>query len=770
MAGHYQSANSSDPDFVPGRKRVTPWVKFGVPLAIVAIIGAVLGGVLGTQIHKSSTTVHGSSTSKSLSPQASSSVVAAASSSLLSIKEFDRLPSSTDSYGLPVYPTATNPALYTTPQFVQENAPAAWPQETFRPSAPSVTNVRPDRPRLIAPAPKWAALPSLIPLDAYLKGWNDTIFSNAAGVLNVSPKAFYLDGGSGALDIAREVKERIKNLAYAYRMSNNSVYAERVWVELQNAAGNGTTAFGTSGDNWNTAHFLDTAEFTAAFAIGYDWLYDYWSPTRRTQIMWSILNLGLKFGVQAYTDTSVSFGWWRTVNGNWNCVCNSGLAMGALAVLNDDPTGTASQILNLVVDNAKGNCAQGPSSDGTWSETANYWYFGTTGHAEMASSLITATGSAYGLLDVNPNFNLTGLYHMYVTGMTSLFNYGDHGPNKFSTTANSMMFYGSQYNAPAYTLFQRDRIDAGEPHGLFWYDPTASGAWWDNLSLDHYFENSTDQWASMRTSWTDNTGLYVAIKAGTNSGHQTHNDLDGGDFVLDAMGQRWAGELGSGDYLSTGYFVGDAADSQRWLYYRKRTEGQNTIVVNQQNQVLTAFPTVNFSSSGTTQGSSTVEIIPSDSTAFFAADLTATYGGTSVRRGLRLINGRKQVLLQDDISNSATSVQWRMHTNASVVINTAGTTATLTLASKVVQVQLLNAPSGINFTTAQPVRYPSDPPLPPNQVDQPNPGVTVLVINVPAGTNSIQVLFNPQWSGMSANSFVTPKSVPVDSWSLTSHN
>jgi hypothetical protein len=66
-----------------------------------------------------------------------------------------------------------------------------------------------------------------------LKGWNDTIFGNATGVLNVPPKAFYLDGGSGALDIAREVKERIKNLAYAYRMSNNSVYAERVWIELQ---------------------------------------------------------------------------------------------------------------------------------------------------------------------------------------------------------------------------------------------------------------------------------------------------------------------------------------------------------------------------------------------------------------------------------------------------------------------------------------------------------------------------------------------------------
>jgi hypothetical protein len=137
---------------------------------------------------------------------------------------------------------------------------------------------------------------------------------------------------------------------------------------------------------------------------------------------------------------------------------------------------------------------------------------------------------------------------MYVTGMTSLFNYGDHGPNKFSTTANSMMFYGSAFGNAMLTLFQRDRIDASEPTGLFWYDPTVSGGWWDDLPLDHYFSNDTDSWASMRSSWTDNDGLYVAIKAGNNSGHQTHNDLDGGDFVLDAMGQRFAGELGSGDY------------------------------------------------------------------------------------------------------------------------------------------------------------------------------------------------------------------------------
>lgn len=57
-------------------------------------------------------------------------------------------------------------------------------------------------------------------------------------------------------------------------------------------------------------------------------------------------------------------------------------------------------------------------------------YFGTTGFSEMTSSLLTATGSDQGMLSANDNFHLTGLYHMAVQGMTSLFNYADHGPNK----------------------------------------------------------------------------------------------------------------------------------------------------------------------------------------------------------------------------------------------------------------------------------------------------------------------------------------------------
>ena len=369
----------------------------------------------------------------------------------------------------------------------------------------------------------------------------------------------------------------------------------------------------------------------SAHAIAYDWLYDVLTDDKKQQMRNTMITYGLGPGMAVFNGSQAGlvYGWWSSSNttGNWNCVCNAGLTLASLAILGDDTTGTAEYLLGQTVNNALNACVNAVTSDGSWAETANYWYFGTTGHVEMASALLTATGSHYGLLDKNAELPDTGYYHIYAKGPTSLFDYGDHGPNKFSTTANSMIFYGSQYKRPQYTLYQRDQSDAAEPYSMFWYDPTVSGAWWGGLPLDRIFQDGLDQWASMRSSWTDNNALFFAMKAGKNQGHQTHNDLDCGDFVLDAMDTRWAGELGSGDYLSTGYFASDTQDAQRWLYYRKRTEGQNTMVINHSNQLVTATPTITNGSSGTSQSTgTTVFKVPDDSKAFFIADLSTAYG------------------------------------------------------------------------------------------------------------------------------------------------
>lgn len=338
-----------------------------------------------------------------------------------------------------------------------------------------------------------------------------------------------------------------------------------------------------------------------------------------------MIEYGLSFGLQAYNNASSYIGWWKTnTTGNWNCVCNGGLTLGSLAILGDDDTGSASQLLALTVPNALENCAAGPTSDGTWSETQDYWYFGTTGYAEMTSALITATGSDYGML--NDAYTLTGYSHMYGQGLTQLFAVGDTGPNKFSSTANGLFFFASEFNEPTIALYQRDQSDAADPWSMFWYDASVQGAFWDGLPLDRNFDNEIDQWVSMRSTWTDINGTYIGMKAGMNQGRQTHNDLDCGDFVLDAMGHRWAGELGDGNYNALDYFSNDTQSSARWYYYRKMTEGQNTILVNKSNQNVLARPTIlGYDTTNDTQGSSTVYEVASGSTAYWYADITSAY-------------------------------------------------------------------------------------------------------------------------------------------------
>lgn len=134
-----------------------------------------------------------------------------------------------------------------------------------------------------------------------------------------------------------------------------------------------------------------------------------------------------------------------------------------------------------------------------------------------------------------------------------------------------------------------------------------------------------------------------------------------------------------------------------------------------------------------------------------------------------MLSGRKRVLLQDEI-NVTDPIQWRMHTNATV--DASGTSATLSLSGKTLTMQIIDAPAGATFATGPAVRDPTDPALPAgdeNQ-DQPNPGVTVVSISLPAGQNTLQVLFTPQWDGVDMSSFKTPPTVALDSWTLTSHN
>src|SRR6185369_15727008 len=112
---------------------------------------------------------------------------------------------------------------------------------------------------------------------------------------------------------------RIYTLALLYRLEGNQQYAERAWQELRAAA---------DFKDWNPRHFLDTAEMTHAFAVGYDWLYEVWTPEQRASLRNAIVDKGLEPALRCYRGTA-SYPEFPTMRHNWNQVCNGGIGMGA---------------------------------------------------------------------------------------------------------------------------------------------------------------------------------------------------------------------------------------------------------------------------------------------------------------------------------------------------------------------------------------------------------------------------------------------------------
>jgi len=65
----------------------------------------------------------------------------------------------------------------------------------------------------------------LIASNPYFNQWNQTIIGNATSTLGDAPVPYTPDGGlggSGVLDVARKMKVRVKNWAYAYRVTNDT--------------------------------------------------------------------------------------------------------------------------------------------------------------------------------------------------------------------------------------------------------------------------------------------------------------------------------------------------------------------------------------------------------------------------------------------------------------------------------------------------------------------------------------------------------------------
>jgi hypothetical protein len=167
--------------------------------------------------------------------------------------------------------------------------------------------------------------------------------------------------GPRMLSQSRLALDRVCTLATLYRLEGDARFARRAEQEMLAAA-----AF----PDWNPRHFLDTAEMTNALGIGYDWLYDVLSPAARAAIRKAIVEKGLQPAMKVYERKS---SWSRGTN-NWNQVCNGGIAVGALAVADQEPALAGAILAHAAASIRRPIATLAP--DGGWDEGPGYWNYG----------------------------------------------------------------------------------------------------------------------------------------------------------------------------------------------------------------------------------------------------------------------------------------------------------------------------------------------------------------------------------------------------------
>jgi len=579
-------------------------------------------------------------------------------------------------------------------------------------------------PRLLLTDARLQELKTMSATDDRLKKYASDVIAQADKDIFKSPILHVLVG-SDMLDKSRECLLRVYDLAFAYRWTGNEKYLAAAESNLRVVC-----AF----TDWDPPHFLDVAEMTHAVAIGYDWLYPKMDAQLRDQVKASLIKLGLHEGNLAYASAA----WWANSEFNWNQVCNSGLMIGALAVAETDPS-YAMNILPKALDGLS-YALKSYGPDGVWGEGPGYWGYATDYTAYGLAALQSALGNSFGLTNF-PGMSLTGYLPIYAAGPTGyVLNFADSGEKAKQGAPHPDMWLAGIYSDNDFSDFVHTQLANANANAydVIWYRPYANST--TQRDLDKFFNGKVSLYFS-RSSWTDPNALWVGFKAGYNLVNHGHLDL--GNFEMDAMGVRWARDLGSDDYSLPNYFSGSVQSSPRWTYYRL-------------NSLSHSVPVLGGVSQNVDATSKFVKHAEAIAEPYALVDFTEAYKqfATSAQRGIKMVSGRKAILIQDEFALSkATTIAWGMTTDATIQLIDPKQ-AELTISGKKLTALILS-PSNASFSVESAQQ------LAPQQL---NTSVNRLMIRMtaPIGNALVSVSLSPQWTTSTVG--YSTDIIPLSKW------
>lgn len=387
--------------------------------------------------------------------------------------------------------------------------------------------------------------------------------------------------GKRLLDVSRLALKRIYYLAYAYRMTGDERYCARAVREME-----AVCAF----EDWNPIHFLDVGEMVLGLAIGYDWLYDRLPGEVRARISRAIVEKGFaptaipKYGDKCYKRTN-----------NWNQVCNAGLVYGALAIYEEFPEQCREIVEKCMLSNPRAMTVYAP--DGGYPEGYNYWGYGTGFEVMLIAALESALGHDGGL-SASEGFLASARFMQFMAGPCGYsFNFSDAPPRAFMQVMFPWFARRTCDDSLLWNYLPEQGFSPAEftEHRLL---PTlllfAADIDWSAMRAPvrrTWFNRGKTPVYIYRSGWNSRDDLYLGVKGG--SAATSHAHMDAGSFVFDALGERWAMDLGMQNYYSLESRGIDLwskkPESKRWEVFRIGNSSHNTLTVNGRHHRISGF-------------------------------------------------------------------------------------------------------------------------------------------------------------------------------------
>lgn len=361
--------------------------------------------------------------------------------------------------------------------------------------------------------------------------------------------------GKRLLSQSRHALSNILHTLMAWRLSGEKKYLTRAILELDAAC---------ALKDWNTKHFLDTAEMSTAVAIGYDWLYHNLDKEQRSRYASALRTKGLEPAREGFTG---KLAWWAKPTNNWGQVCATGLLFAERAL---EKKGAPIHPARLEARNSLNACRKFYVPSGACPEGPAYWHYGSNYHVLG----IALTRNNHGSLSIPTpeEFKASPLFTEHLTGPSGrVFNFSDAGA-AVSRISAAQSWMAREFNDPATCQFIRTKLakditnkrqhstrgtERFFPLHLLWL-PKAPPKSTPPLTFDSFWQGSQPL-ATFRTSWDKRKTLFFAIKGGYP--RASHGQMDTGTFILESDRIRWVEDLGKDNYNMPGYFGSAGATS-----------------------------------------------------------------------------------------------------------------------------------------------------------------------------------------------------------------